>query len=388
MICHAQIIIFCVHITISEVQKLRILISGGGTAGHINPALAIADYAKKHSGAEILFVGTERGLEKTLVKRAGYDIKFIDVCGLIRKPTPKNIVVIAKYIKAIGVCKRIIKEFKPDVVVGTGGYVCAPAISAASAMGIPTIIHEQNVIPGVTVKMAAQKADCIAISFSDTVKYMKEGIRSKCELTGNPLDDAMLGVDAKAAREKLGLDERPFIVMIGGSLGAERLNNAMVDFVNSCDKDSIYFTSAAGKRYYDKVIEMVDEKKLGDNIKILPYIYNREEIYPAADLIISRAGALSVSEICALGKAAILIPSPNVAHNHQEYNARSVERGGGARVILESELTPELFKKTVEEIAFDKEKREKMGACAKEMGVCDASVRIFDIIKRLTKTKA
>ena len=366
---------------------MKILISGGGTAGHINPALAIADYAKKHADAEILFIGTERGLEKTLVERAGYDIKYIDVYGLVRSLTPKNIVVIAKYLKAIGDCKKIIKDFRPDVVVGTGGYVCAPAISAAAALGVPSVIHEQNVIPGVTVKMAAKKADCIAISFNDTLNYMKENLHSKCILTGNPLEGAMLSVHKKAAKEKLSLDDKPFIVMIGGSLGAERLNEAMIDFVNSCDEEAIYFTSAAGKRYYDKVMEKVNKEKLGKNINVLPYIYNREELYPAADLIISRAGALSVSEICALGIPSVLIPSPNVAHNHQEYNARSVESGGGAKVILESEFTPELFKETVYEIAFDKEKREKMGACAKEMGVTDASKRLFDIIEKLGQKK-
>ena len=190
---------------------MKILISGGGTAGHINPALAIADYAKKHANAEILFIGTERGLEKTLVERAGYDIKYIDVYGLVRSLTLKNIVIIAKYLKAIGECKKIIKEFKPDVVVGTGGYVCAPAISAAAALGVPSIIHEQNVIPGVTVKMAAKKADCIAISFNDTLNYMKKQLHSKCELTGNPLDDALLCVDKKQAKEKLSLgDKREF----------------------------------------------------------------------------------------------------------------------------------------------------------------------------------
>ena len=366
---------------------MKILISGGGTAGHINPALSIADYAKKHVDAQILFIGTEKGLEKNLVERAGYDIKYIEVAGLIRKITPKNISVLAKYIKAISKCKKIIKEFKPDVCVGTGGYVCAPVLAAASALGIPTIIHEQNVIPGVTVKMAAKKADCIAISFDDTVNYMKESLRAKCELTGNPLDDKMLLVDREEARKKLGIENKPFIVMIGGSLGAERLNEAMIEFINTCDKESLYFMSAAGKRYYDKVMDKIDKENLGENIKILPYIYNREEIYPAADLIISRAGALSVSEICALGKACVLIPSPNVAHNHQEFNAKSVEKGGGGKVILESELTAELFKKTVEEIAFDEEKRRQMGNCAKKMGITDASKRIFDIITRLVDKK-
>lgn len=363
---------------------MKILISGGGTAGHINPALSIADIAKKEVGAEILFVGTERGLEKTLVTRAGYDIRFIDVYGLIRSLSPKNFIVIAKFLKAISDCKEIIKEFRPDVVVGTGGYVCAPAIFAAAALGVPSIIHEQNVIPGVTVKMAASKASCIAISFEDTVKYIKPSLHSKCKMTGNPLDEKLLKGDVKDARAKLGLGDKPFIVMIGGSLGAERLNQVMVDFINTCDEKSLFFTSAAGKRYYDKVIEKIDKEKLGGTINVLPYIYNREELYPAADLIISRAGALSVSEICALGKPSILIPSPNVAHNHQEYNAKCVEDGGGAVMITEAKLSTELFKETVESIIFDKEKQIKMGACAKKMGICDAGERILDIIKELS----
>lgn len=365
---------------------MKLLISGGGTAGHINPALAIADYAKKHADAEILFVGTERGLEKTLVAREGYDIRFIDVRGLIRSLSPKNIVVIAKYIKAIGECKKIIKEFKPDVVVGTGGYVCAPAIMAAAALKIPTIIHEQNVIPGVTVKLAASKADVIAISFEDTLNYLKKQLRQKCSLTGNPLDEGLLSAFESGAGKKRENDDKPFIVMIGGSLGAERLNKAMAEFVNSCDKDSLYFVGAAGKRYYDSVMEKVDKSRLGENISILPYIYNRSELYPAADLIISRAGALSVSEICALGKPSILIPSPNVAHNHQEYNARSVERSGGAVVITEAELTDELFKETIEKIIYDKNRQKEMGACAAKMGVRDATKRIFDIILKLSKS--
>ena len=306
---------------------MKILISGGGTAGHINPALAIADYAKKHVDAEILFIGTEKGLEKTLVEREGYNIKYIDVSGLIRSLTPKNIVVLAKYLKAIGDCKKIIKEFKPDVVVGTGGYVCAPAISAAASLGIPSIIHEQNVIPGVTVKMAAKKADCIAISFNDTLNYMKKQLHSKCELTGNPLDDAMLCVDKAKAREKLSMDDRPFIIMIGGSLGAERLNEAMTDFVNSCDKEAIYFVSSAGKRYYDKVIEKIDKEKLGENIKVLPFTDKVPELMSISDLVVTKPGGLTTSESLASSLPIIVI---NPIPGQEEENAEFLEKSGAA----------------------------------------------------------
>lgn len=362
---------------------MRVLVSGGGTAGHINPALAIAGYFRKYHNAEILFVGTKKGLESTLVPKAGFPMKTVVVEGLIRKLTPKNITVLYHFFQAICDCKKIIKKFSPDIVIGTGGYVCAPVMFAAHRLGIPTVIHEQNVIPGVTVKMTARFADVLAISFADTKKYFKEAIAKKCVLTGNPLRENMLEISYEEARNRLKLDSRPFIVSLGGSLGARALNRAAAEFINHADTDKLQFLAGCGKRYYDETISMTDSRKLSEHVRFVPYIYNMEEVMPAADLVIARAGALTISELTALGRPAILIPSPNVAHNHQVMNAKSLEAGGAAVVILEDELTPERLQKEIDSLIFNREKRENMSKNSLKMGITDGTKRICDCALQL-----
>ena len=209
---------------------MRVLLTGGGTAGHINPAIAIANYIKeKESGSEFLFVGTQRGLEKTLVPKCGYEIKFIEVMGLRRSLTMENIKVLVNYIKSINDAKRIIKEFKPDVVIGTGGYVCAPVVKAAAALKIPTLIHEQNVFPGLAIKMLSKKADITAISFPETRDMMKA---KNMVLTGNPLRPNLFEKhDIDVLRAQYGFDEKPIVLMFGGSLGAGKMNEALVEMI-------------------------------------------------------------------------------------------------------------------------------------------------------------
>ena len=315
---------------------MRVLLTGGGTAGHINPAIAIANYIKeKEPCSEFLFVGTERGLEKTLVPKCGYDIKFIDVMGLRRSLSVENIKVFINYVKSTGVAKRIIKNFKPDVVIGTGGYVCAPVVKAAASLKIPTLIHEQNVFPGLAIKMLAGKADITAISFEETRDMMKA---KKIVLTGNPLRPDLFAVhDIDLVRAQYGFDEKPIVLMFGGSLGAEKMNEALVQMIEENRIRGFNLIASTGERHYESISESI--KKTTDltkvkNIKVVPYIYNMEEIFFAADIVVGRAGAITVSEITALGKAAVLIPSPYVAHNHQEYNARYLEKNGAARVVL------------------------------------------------------
>ena len=320
---------------------MRAIISGGGTAGHINPALATAGRLAREHGAEILFIGTKKGLESKLVPEAGWDIQYIEVAGLIRRLTLKNFLVIKQFVSAISRCKKIIKEFKPDVVIGTGGYVCAPVLFAAHALKIPTLIHEQNVIPGVTVKLTAKSADSVCISFPETTGYLKPAIAKKCVLTGNPIREEMLVVNKEDARKKLGLDERPFIVSFGGSLGAQTLNNAATTLLNSNFSEQFQFLLGTGQRFYDSVKEAVVNHDA--SIRIVPYIDNMDTVMAAADLVIGRAGALTVSELCALGKPSILVPSPNVAHDHQTYNAKSVENAGGAKLIPDATLTGEIL---------------------------------------------
>lgn len=364
---------------------MKILVSGGGTAGHINPAIAIAKRMKREYNAQILFIGRESGMEKTLVKKEGFDIEFIEVEGLIRKLTLKNIKVAIKYLTAIRKAKKIIRDFAPDVVVGTGGFVCAPVMSAANSLKIPTLIHEQNVFPGMTVKMASSFADCVAISFEDMKKYVSDKVLKKCVLTGNPLRENLFDLSREEARERLNIGDKTFIVTVGGSLGARTINNALCDIINNCTHDDTKILGGTGERFYDEVLEKVNKEKLNDNIEIVPYIHNMNEVLPAADLIVARSGAVTVSELCALGCPAILIPSPNVTHNHQEYNAKSIEDNGAAVMIPERDIEGNIVSDTVNKLIANREKLKEMSKNAQRLAISDGTKRICDIVAELAK---
>ena len=365
---------------------MRVLLTGGGTAGHINPAIAIANYIKeKDNNSEFLFVGTQRGLEKTLVPKCGYDIKFIDVMGLKRSLSAENIKVFIRYIKSIGDAKRIIKEFKPDVVIGTGGYVCAPVVKMAASMKIPTLIHEQNVFPGLAIKMLSKKADITAISFPETREMMSA---KRMELTGNPLrPNLFVPHDIDLLRAQYGFDEKPIVLMFGGSLGAEKMNEALVQMLENKLTENFNLIASTGERHFENVKKSLSEKGVNlektRGIKVMPYIYNMEEIFFAADVVVGRAGAITVSEITALGKAAVLIPSPYVAHNHQEYNARYLEKNGAAKVVLENEVSGERLAGEINLILKDKSELEKMKQSSKNIGIADACEKIYNCIKEL-----
>lgn len=362
---------------------MRILVSGGGTAGHINPAIAIAKRMKNEYNAEILFIGRKNGMEDNLVQKEGFAIQYIEVLGLIRKLTLDNFKVLAKYVKAIQKARKIIKDFKPDVVVGTGGYVCAPVLYAAKSLKIPTVVHEQNVFPGMTVKMASGYVDCVATAFSDMNQYVSEKVRDKCVLTGNPLRENLFDLSYSDAREKLGIKDETFIVTVGGSLGAKTINNALVDIINNLKSENVRILGGTGERFYDEVIASLDKEKLGKNIEVVPYIYNMNEVLPAADLIVARSGAVTVSELCALGRPAILIPSPNVTHNHQEYNANSVASRGGAVMITERELGEVSVSDVVNNLLENRQKLDEMSQKAKAMAIADGTKRICDIVAKL-----
>jgi len=363
---------------------MRILISGGGTAGHINPAVAIAKRLKSKYNAEILFIGKPTGLERKLVPKEGFAIKYIDVEGLVRKLTLKNIRVAFKYIIARHNAKKIIRAFKPDVVVGTGGYVCAPVLSAAHKLEIPIVVHEQNVYPGMTVKMAARYADCIAISFEDTRKFIKEKSRKRCVLTGNPLRENLFDLNYESARKALGIeDDKPFIVTVGGSLGAKTINDALIEIVNNSMSGEIRVLGGTGERFFVDVNSKISKEKQNDLVTVVPYIYNMDAVLPAADLVIARSGAITVSELCALGRPSVLIPSPNVTHNHQEYNAKSVEDSGAAVMLCERNIRKGTVWKTVRELISNKEKRINMGRNAEKIAITDGTKRICDIIVKL-----
>ncbi len=364
---------------------MKVLVSGGGTAGHINPAIAIAKRMKREYNAEILFIGRQKGMENDLVQKEGFDIKYIEVEGLIRSLSPKNIKVLIKYITAIQKAKKIIREFAPDVVVGTGGFVCAPVMTAANALNIPTLIHEQNVFPGMTVKMSANFVNVVATSFEDMKKYVSEKVAKKCILTGNPLRENLFDLTYDEARKKLGIGDEIFIVTVGGSLGAKTINNALCEIINNCTQENIKILGGTGERFYNEVMENIDKEKLTENVSVVPYIYNMNEVLPAADLIISRSGAVTVSELAALGRPAILIPSPNVTHNHQEYNARSVSSRGGAVLICERDLKEGLVAETVNKLLENPQKLKEMSEYANKMAIADGTKRICDIVADLSQ---
>ena len=365
---------------------MRVLLTGGGTAGHINPAIAIANYIKeKEPDSEFLFVGTPYGLEKNLVPRCGYDIKFIEVMGLRRSLSPENVKVLIKYIKSMRKSAKIIKEFNPDIVIGTGGYVCAPVVKTAFDKKIPTLIHEQNVFPGLAIKMLSGKADVTAISFEETRSMMKA---KNFLLTGNPLRPNLLHEhDAAAVRAQYGFDDKPLVLMFGGSLGAEKMNEALVEMLEKNAVSGYNLIAATGEKHYERIKDAlnetgVDPEKL-DNVKVVPYIYNMEEIFSVADMIVGRAGAITVSEITAAGKAAVLIPSPYVAHNHQEHNARYLEKNGAAKVVVESELSGEKLAMEINAVLGDTAKLEEMQKASKSIGICDACETIYKAVKNL-----
>ena len=367
---------------------MRILLTGGGTAGHINPAVSIAEIVKqKEEKPEILFIGTEGGMEKELIPRYGYDIKFINIHGFRRSLSLKNLKVAGELLTSIRKSKKIIKEFKPDVVVGTGGYVTGPVLYAASKMKIPTMVHESNAYPGVTVRLLSDKVDIVALAMKEARKYLKNPKR--IEITGNPIRQSIVEINKEEARKKLGLDDRKTVLIFGGSLGADYFNSVVCDYISECiaeGKDYNFIMSAGKNNRYEKLYNRFKNNGINPNteknLTLTEYIYDMEYALNAVDLIIARSGS-SVSEMLAAGKPCVLVPSPNVAGNHQEHNARAVEEKGAAVVITEDKLNAESLKEKANSILDNDDLREKMSIAAKNAAVTDATERLYALILQL-----
>lgn len=364
---------------------MKILLSGGGTAGHINPALAIAKYAiSQDPDTEVLFIGTKKGLESTLVPKEGFDIKFVDVEGLQKKISFESFVSASKLGVATIKMVAIMRKFKPDVVVGTGGYVCVPAILAAKILKIPSVVHEQNVFPGSAVKFLADKCNATLISFDESRRYFKD--TTKMYLTGNPIRPDILKHSTQKAKMQLGLGESKLILVFGGSLGATKINNVIIDFVErngEIDDTVIYI--GTGKRDYKRVMQEIEKRNinLGKSIKILEYIDNMDLCMNAADVVVCRSGAITLAELSALGKPAVLIPSPNVTNNHQEYNARALSDNGAAITILEKDFDAKSLEDAVFKIICDESFAKAMSEKSKAIGITDACEKIYNIMKEL-----
>ncbi len=367
---------------------MKIIFCGGGTSGHVNPALNIAETIKKrHPDAEIMFIGTKRGIESTLVPKHGYAIDFVEVSGFSRRLTLKNIKAAWHALTSVSEAKKIIKKFNPDLVIGTGGYVSWPTVKAASKLGIPTLIHEQNAFPGVTTKMLSKFADKVCISFSGSEKFFEEQYRKKLILTGNPV--IVDGMTRSEARQKLGLSEsEPYILSYGGSMGADKVNELAFELMEKLSvPQNIRHAHAIGRVGLDKFTAIAKEKGLdgNKNLSINEYIYDMPIHQAAADVIICRAGAMTLSELAIRGRAAVLIPSPYVTEDHQYKNARLIADAGAAVVFRESEVDSKQLTETVSELITNQNKRRRMEESVKSFAMPDSVDRIADEALALLK---
>lgn len=343
-------------------KRIKIVFSCGGTGGHIYPAISIADCIKsKYHNAEILFVGSKRGMEKKLVEAAGYKIETIDIQGFTRKLTLSNIATAIKAMTSVSKAKKLISKFMPDVIIGTGGYASWAAVRAGEKMGIPTLIHEQNAYPGMTTRKLAKSADKICLSYEESKKYFEE-TKGSIIMTGNPVSPKLYGYDYHMNRAELGISQdKIFVLSFGGSLGATCINDNVLNTVGKLleENPNIIYRHVSGKRDYQRCVELASKKGLDkyDNFCLYEYMYDLPKQMAAADIVISRAGAITITEAAFLGKAVILIPSPNVAENHQYKNAAVLEKANAAVMIEEKDLNQEKLFDSINMLATDESKR-------------------------------
>ncbi len=370
---------------------MRVLFAAGGTGGHINPALAVAgEIRRRYPNAAILFVGTKEKMEARLVPAAGYDFKTIRISGFKRGFSPseikENLLTVKRMFTASAQAKKIIKEFKPDAVVGFGGYISGPVVRAAEKMGIPTAIHEQNAYPGVANKALARRVDKVMLTVSAAADRMT--CKNPPVVTGMPVRAELLNADRDFSRAELGITgDVPLILSMGGSLGARAVNEAMVELIaHKAKKNDCIFIHAMGQYGLwvpDKLKEKSVDTNSAPNVHIREYIDDMARCLSAADLVIGRAGASSLSEIEALGKASILIPSPNVTENHQYHNAMALAEKSAAVLIEEKDLTGERLIREVDALLSDRARLKSIGDNAKKLAITNAQEKIADIVEIL-----
>ncbi len=366
---------------------MRLLMTCGGTGGHINPAIAIANTVKARiPDAEILFVGTKRGKEGELVPRAGYEIRFVESRGIRRSLSPANIKALWCALVSPYKAQALIRDFDPDVVVGTGGYACWPVLKGASMLGIPCAVHESNAIPGMTVKRLQGSVDKILTNFDRTADFLT--CRDKVIRVGNPLSGEFSCMEKNAARHKHNIPKDALCVLsYGGSGGAEFLNRLALEVMKEsiAPRREIVFIHATGARDYDEIRDRFVQLGLDrcDNIRLFPYIYDMPEYMAAADVVICRAGAMTVSELSMMGKACIMIPSPNVVDNHQYKNAKVLADAGAACLLEEASLDAGKLWSHLEALLYDTGKRRAQEAAIRPFADPDANERIFQILTEL-----
>ena len=377
---------------------MKFLFATGGTAGHINPALAVASYIRdNYKDAEIMFIGTADHMESRLVPNAGFAFKTIEINGFKRSFSPKaivaNVKTVFKLVKSEQESKKIIRDFAPDVVIGFGGYVSGPVLQEAAKLHIPCCIHEQNAYPGITNKQLAKQVDRVMLTVEDAAKHFD--CKNEPTVTGLPVRGELLNKSKKSARKELSVPDGKYLVLsFGGSLGAAPLNDSMFDILlRHADDGSVYHIHSVGTNgaeYLDKFVEkgferVSDTVVRKGTVEVRKYIDNMDVCMAAADLVVGRAGASSLSEIEAMGKASILIPSPYVAENHQFHNAMALVNRNAARIIEERDLTAESLSNMIDSLLSSQEQLFEIEKNAKSMAVLDSRERIADIIISLAK---
>ncbi|HEY8530196.1 MAG TPA: undecaprenyldiphospho-muramoylpentapeptide beta-N-acetylglucosaminyltransferase [Paenibacillaceae bacterium] len=376
---------------------MRVVLTGGGTGGHIYPALAIGqEVLAREPGSELLYIGAVRGLESRVVPQRGIRFEALDVTGFRRSLSWHNVRTVWRFLAGVRRARRLLRQFRPDIVVGTGGYVCGPVVYAAARLGIPTLIHEQNVVPGLANRFLARHARAVAYSFADSEAHFrrltagrfrdKGGVRLLH--SGNPCASAAAAASPDKGFASLGFAPgTPFVLVVGGSGGAKAINEAAAAMVPLMDRlPDVRFVFVTGDKYYEEIAAGVGGSPPASDgrLKILPYIHNMPEVLAAASLVVSRAGASFLAEITAIGVPAILIPSPNVTGNHQQPNAESLAREGAAVMLLERELTGETLFGHIAAIMRDPARRRSMAAASRALGKPEAAALIYEEMRRLT----
>ncbi|MDR1293015.1 MAG: undecaprenyldiphospho-muramoylpentapeptide beta-N-acetylglucosaminyltransferase [Clostridiales Family XIII bacterium] len=368
---------------------MRAILAGGATGGHLYPALALADKIKRRNEeSEILFIGADKEVGAEIVGASGYELEKICARGFDRKNPLRNVGVLADLAKCGGQIRRILAGFAPDAVIGTGGYVGGPVVREAARKGYPTFIHEQNVLPGVANKMAAKYADEIFVAFEESRAYFKK--RDNIKVTGNPVRRGFITAGAVNYREKLGVDGKSMAVLFfGGSQGAERINEIVSDMLIGVDqlRDMDIFFITGRRAYYDVSRKLTEAGVMeGGRIRLIDYTEAIHEYYAAADLIMSRSGALTVSEIAAVGRASILVPSPNVTNNHQYYNAKTLSDHGAAIIMEERALSPLTLADELLKLKANKQALNAMSKAALGQGKPGATDAMYGaIVERVGK---
>ena len=373
---------------------MNVVFTCGGTGGHINPAIAIANiWKERHPDTKFLFVGGGDELEQELVPKAGYELVCVPAYGIRRsrdfKSIMRNVKAVWLTVSGIVKCRKIFKKFQPDIVVGTGGYASFQALAAGRSMKIPTCVHESNAMPGMTTKMAAKFVDKVLVCFPESIRHYKDA--SRVEVVGMPVRREFIYTRKEDARRELGLDSRPVIMSAFGSQGAMVMNQTMAELFRMEKQEGFPYQHihAVGSFGWEWMPGLVKEKGVDlqkdTAITMKEYLYNMPTVMAAADVVISRAGASTCNEIAASGTPCVLIPSPNVTDNHQEKNARAMEKPGGAVVILESECSPEKVYQEVKAILEDKKRQETMQKALHSIVVPDSAERVCGIMEKLMR---